>query len=226
MKAIGYVRVSTEEQAKEGVSLDNQRRKIELYSDINDMNLISIISDEGISAKDLNRPGIQNLLKMVSNREVDAVIIYKLDRMFRDTIDALKTSRLFEKKGIALHSINEKLDTHSAVGKFYFTLIASLAEMERNIISERTSDAMQAMRLRREHTGNVAYGFNLCSDGKHVEPDPIEQSTLCFMGELRDKGLSYRAIAAQLNEMGYTTRKGTKWQHNYVHRMLKSREPP
>lgn len=77
-----------------------------------------------------------------SGREVDAVIIFQLDRMFRNTVDALNTSEELDRLGVALHSINESLDTKSAMGKFFFTLTTALAEMERNIVSERTFTAL------------------------------------------------------------------------------------
>ena len=126
MKAVGYIRVSTEDQARDGVSLDNQRAKIKAYADLKDLQLISIIEDAGISAKNLNRPGVQEVLKMARRKEVEAVIVYKLDRMFRSTIDALETTKKFDKWSIAFHSIHETLDTQSAMGRFFFTLTAAL----------------------------------------------------------------------------------------------------
>ena len=94
MTTIGYVRVSTEDQAKEGVSLDNQKSKIEAYCLLKDLNLSEIISDQGISAKNLNRKGIQRVLKLARTKQVDAIVVYKLDRIFRSTTDALETTRL------------------------------------------------------------------------------------------------------------------------------------
>lgn len=216
LKAFGYVRVSTEEQAKEGVSLENQRNKIELYCRMNDFELIGIESDEGISAKDLKRPGVRRILEMAKNREIDAIVIYKLDRMFRSTIDALNTATMLDKKGIALHSINEKLDTQSAIGKFFFTLTASLAEMERNIISERTSDAMQSMKARGISTGVVQYGFMLTPNGKHIIPDPEEQEIIRQIIKLRSESLSFQKIADKLNEQGYRNRAGNHWRPQYI----------
>jgi site-specific DNA recombinase len=143
IKAIGYIRVSTDEQAKEGVSLENQEEKIRDYCKLKDFEILEIIQDAGISAKNLKRPGAQKVLEMARNKMIDAVIVYKLDRMFRSTVDALETTSQFDKWGVSFHSIQEALDTKSAMGKFFFTLTAALAEMEREIIGERTKDVLQ-----------------------------------------------------------------------------------
>ena len=104
-KAVGYIRVSTEGQAEKGISLEAQRAKIEAYAALKDFTLVEIVEDAGISAKNLKRPGMQRLLDMIHRKEIDAVIILKLDRMFRNTVDALQTTQDFDKKGVALHSI-------------------------------------------------------------------------------------------------------------------------
>jgi len=83
MKTLGYIRVSTSEQAEEGLSLDNQRARVEAFCKAKGWELMDIIADEGASAKDLNRPGIQELLRRVQAGSVDAVVVYKLDRLTR-----------------------------------------------------------------------------------------------------------------------------------------------
>jgi site-specific DNA recombinase len=98
--AIGYIRVSTEDQAREGVSLDNQKSKITAYCQLKDLNLIEVIEDAGISAKNLKRPGVQKVITMARKKQVDAVVVYKLDRIFRSTADALETTKLFDKWGM------------------------------------------------------------------------------------------------------------------------------
>jgi site-specific DNA recombinase len=90
MPTIGYVRVSTEDPAKEGVSLDNHKSKIAAYCQLKDLELPEVIEDAAISAKNLRRPGVQKVLKLARRREVDAAVVYKLDRVFRPTVDALE----------------------------------------------------------------------------------------------------------------------------------------
>jgi site-specific DNA recombinase len=150
MPTIGYVRVSTDDQAKEGVSLDNQKSKIEAHCLLKDLELREVIEDAGISAKNLRRPGVQKVLKPARRREIDAVVVYKLDRIFRSTVDALETTKAFDKWGVSFHSIEETLDTRSAMGRFFFTLTAALAEMERRLIGERTKAALAHKRSKSE----------------------------------------------------------------------------
>ena len=223
MKAVGYIRVSTEEQAKEGVSLDNQKAKIEAYCNLKDLNLVSIISDKGISAKNINgRPGIQKVLNMAKKKKVQAVIVYKLDRMFRSTIDALNTTKEFNKWGIAFHSINESLDTQSAMGNFFFTLTAALAEMERAIIGERTSQALQFKIKNGEKVGGrfCPYGYEVDAEGRLYDNE-TEQKGLSLIHSLNGQGHSLRSICIELECAGYKTKAGlTKWNPKTVKKYL------
>jgi len=221
MKAIGYIRVSTEDQAKEGVSLDNQTAKIKAYCELKDLNLIGIIEDAGISAKNLNRPGVKKVIELARKKKVEAVIVYKLDRMFRSTIDALETTRQFDGWGVSFHSIQETLDTKSAMGKFFFTLIAGLAEMERGIIGERTKTALQHKRAKGEKTGgDIPFGYELDSD--LLVENETEQKGLRFIHRLKDKGYSLRAICRKLEANGHKTKTGkVSWHPQSINQILK-----
>lgn len=223
MKAIGYIRVSTEDQAREGVSLDNQEAKIRAYAELKDLELSEVIKDAGISAKNLNRPGAQRVLKLARQKKVGAVIVYKLDRMFRSTVDALETTRQFDKWGVAFHSIQETLDTQSAMGRFFFTLTAALAEMERGIIGERTKAALKHKKANGEKTGgDIPFGYRLDPDGKTLVKHPKEQEALKLIKRLRWKGYSLRAICRELEREGHLTKTGkTKWNPKTIHMILK-----
>ncbi len=222
MKAIGYIRVSTEEQSREGISLEMQAAKIRAYADLNDLELTGIIEDAGISGKSIKaRPGIQAVLEMVRARTVGAVITYKLDRLARNTIETLEMAKLMDKTGVALHSICEKLDTQSALGRFFFTLTASLAEMERGIISERTAAALAQKRINGEKTGgDCPYGYKAL-DGKLV-PCEQEQETISRIRALRADRFSIRQIVTALEVEGFRTRKGTLFCKTQVERILKA----
>ena len=89
LRAYGYVRVSTEEQAAEGLSLEAQEEKIRAYASFKDLELVEIIRDEGASGKDLNRPGFQELLELVGGKQAEALVVFKLDRLTRNTSDLL-----------------------------------------------------------------------------------------------------------------------------------------
>jgi len=222
MKAVGYIRVSTEEQSREGVSLEMQAAKIRAYADLHDMDLVGIVEDAGISGKSIAaRPGIQRVLELVKARKVDAVIVYKLDRLARNTIECLEMAKLMDKSGCAEHSICERLDTQSALGRFFFTLTASLAEMERGLISERTKAALAQKRTNGEKTGgDCPYGYRAVN-GKLVA-DMQEQRTVSRIQELRTAGYSLRRIVSALEAEGYRTRKGTTISKTQVERILKA----
>jgi len=224
MKTVGYIRVSTDEQAKNGVSLDAQRAKIEAYAQLKDMNLIDIITDSGISAKNLNRQGMQRILAMCEKKEIDAIVVMKLDRMFRNTIDALQTTQMFDRLGISFHSINESIDTQSALGKFFFTLMSSIAEMERNIISERTKTALQHKKANGEKCGgSIPYGCDLDSQTMKLIPNEQEQTVITLCKKYREEGLTLQAICNKLHEKGIKTKQGKEhWKANTVRRILNS----
>jgi site-specific DNA recombinase len=224
MNAIGYIRVSTEDQGKEGVSLDNQKLKIEAYCQLRDLQLLEIIEDAGISAKNLKRPGVQRVLKLARNRQVDAIVVYKLDRIFRSTVDAIQTTRMFDKWGVSFHSIEETLDTKSAMGRFFFTLTAALAEMERRIIGERTKAALSHKRSRNEKTGgDVPYGYDLTPAGILIKND-AEQKVIRLIRRLNRDGYSLRKICRELEREGHLTKRGnTIWQPSTIAKILRRR---
>jgi site-specific DNA recombinase len=222
-KAIGYVRVSTEEQSREGISLEMQAAKIRQYAELNDMELVDIVEDAGISGKSIKaRPGIQTSLSMVKARQVDAVIVYKLDRLARNTIECLEMAKVMDRAEVALHSISEKLDTQSAMGRFFFTLTASLAEMERGIISERTAAALAQKKVNGEKTGGLCpYGYKADDAGRLV-PNADEQRVIERIRELRGRGLAYQRVADTLTADGYLTRKGTPFRETQIIRILRA----
>ena len=105
MQVCGYVRVSTEEQARDGVSLAAQQAKLEAYALVKDWTGLRLIRDERASAKHLKRPGLEDLLSLVRAQQVEAVMVYKLDRLTRSVKDLSTLVELFEKKGVALVSL-------------------------------------------------------------------------------------------------------------------------
>jgi site-specific DNA recombinase len=219
-RLIGYIRVSTSEQSSEGCSLPMQRAKILAYAELNDLALVDVIEDAGISAKNISgRPGFQRALEMILCGKADGLIVWKLDRAFRSTTDALAVAEKLNKQGKGLISICEKLDTSSAIGEFFYSLMASLAQMERKLIGERTKAALQSMKANGERVGEVPFGFSLEVDGKHLVENPTEQEIIGRIRNLKALGYSFRQIAADLNRDGYRTKKGADWTHRQVSRI-------
>jgi DNA invertase Pin-like site-specific DNA recombinase len=221
MKAIGYVRVSTDRQAEQGVSLEAQEAKIRAMATVQGAELFEVIVDGGESAKNLNRPGLQRLLTLVDGGKVEGVIVAKLDRLTRSVKDLGNLLELFEKRGVALISVAESLDTASAAGRLVITIMAAVSQWEREAIGERTRDALRHKRTSGERVGNIRFGFRLSPDGKHVEPDPGEQSVLTEIRHLRQSGHTLRGIAAALNRKALRTRCGSAWRLEHVARIIK-----
>lgn len=224
LNATGYVRVSTENQAREGWSLDAQREKIELYCRLHDLALSEIIADEGISACNVkSRPGMMCLIEMTRSKKspVQVIVTTKLDRLFRNAAEALKYSEMWRKRNIALHSITEGVQSDGATGKMFFNLLAVFAEFERDQTSERTKAGLarrkaQGLKL----GGECPYGFQADSKGQ-MKWNESEKKVIYVIKALRAKGYSLKKIADHLNARGYRTRRDTLWRIEYIHNVLK-----
>lgn len=216
LKAYGYVRVSTEEQAKEGISLDAQRDKIKAFATLHDLSLIEIIADEGLSGKDLARPGLARLIELVKGKEAEAVIVYKLDRLSRKTRDLLfLIEEVFKKGNTRFFSLTEQIDTETAMGKFFLTLMGAMAQMERELIAERTKATLAYKKGLGESLGHIPYGYQR-DKGKLVRNEQ-EQKVIQKIKRLRRKGIGYRKIAKLLNQTKVPTRsKQAKWHDSSV----------
>jgi site-specific DNA recombinase len=227
MQAIGYVRVSTIEQADEGVSIEAQQAAIQAYCSMRGLSLAEIISDKGVSGgKALqSRDGGRRTLEVVRRRRVQAVVAVKLDRLFRDAGDCLNVTKEWDRAGVALHLIDvggQTIDTSSTMGRFFLTVMAGCAEMERGLIRDRTKAAMSYKRRNHERISRrIPFGFRLEANGKTLVPEPEEQAAIRDMRTLRQNGGSYREIASALNERGIKSRQGGAWQHNSVRLILK-----
>jgi site-specific DNA recombinase len=220
MKTVGYVRVSTDRQADQGVSLEAQESKIRAMAIVRGGEVDEVIVDGGESAKDLNRPGVQRLLALVDSGKVDAVIVAKLDRLTRSVKDLCGFLELFEKRKVALISVAESLDTGSAAGRLVITIMGAVSQWEREAIGERTRDALQHKRSQGRRVGNIAFGCRLADDGEHLEADPAEQAAVAEIHRLRTEGTTLRGIATALNHRAYRTRRGTPWRLESVARVL------
>ncbi len=222
MRLCGYTRVSTIEQVRGGVSLQFQRAKVELYAKLEpEMDLIEVISDPGCSGSSIQgRPGIQRVLELVKSKQIDAVVVFKLDRLSRSTIDMLEMAKFMDRHKVSLHSISEKLDTASAVGKFFFTLLSALAEMERQMTRERILTAFSHKRERGEPlNGNPEYGYEIVDN--RVIPSPEEQKTIGRIRKLRSRGLTLDTIGEVLAKEGKLNRKNKPFARTQIYNILK-----
>lgn len=221
MKAVGYIRVSTEEQAREGISLEVQEDKVKKYADLHGLSLIEIIRDEARSGKDLNREGMQKVISLCRKRKVNHLIVYKLDRLTRRTLDLLTlVEEVFKPNSIEFHSITEKVDTSTAQGKFFLTLTGAMAQMERDLVSERTREALRYKISLGEPVGSPPLGYE--ARDKNLIKIQKEFEVVKYIRNLKRRGLSLRQIVNRLNEKGISTKRGGSWYAGTVRYILQN----
>lgn len=222
MRAIGYVRVSTLDQATEGISLEAQEARIRDYARLYDIDLVRVIPDSGESAKTLERPGLRIVLHHLSKGTADGIVVAKLDRLTRSVIDwEWLIARFFgESAGKALMSVGEQIDTRTAGGRLVLRVLVTVAQWEREAIGERTRAALAEKVRQGEWVGGVPYGWRRDEPGGRLEADPEEQAVMVRMGELRAEGLSLRRIATVLNAAGVPAKRGDTWSAESVRRLV------
>jgi site-specific DNA recombinase len=219
--ALGYVRISKDEEGS--VSLDYQRAEIEKLCQRERLSLVSIEADEGISGKSLaNRPGVQRVLQAVDDRTVDAVVVYKSDRVSRDGLESLQVEKLFLKRGVSYVSTTEgNLTADSVDDEFMRFIRAGLNQRERKLIGLRTRQALQRKREKGERIGGrPRYGWQVV-DGELV-PEPEEQRAIRRMQELQGQGYSQREVCRALEKEGILNRKGRSFAQNQISRILRA----
>jgi len=220
-RAIGYVRVSTQKQATEGVSLSAQRERIAAWCQVNGYELGDVFADEGISGSRADtRPGLQAAITAACKAKA-ALVVYSLSRLARSTRDAITIAERIDKAGADLVSLSERIDTTTAGGRMIFRMLAVLGEYERDLIGERTSTALEHKRARGEYTGGaVPYGWRINGDGSTLVPHDDEQRVLRTARKLREAGASLRGIATELDRKGHTQRNGKAWHPQCVKKAL------
>lgn len=220
-RAVAYIRVSTEDQADHGVSLDAQRARVAAFAKASGLELVDVVVDAGLSAKTLERPGLQRALAMLG-AGADALLVVKLDRLTRSLADWCSLLEKYFMPGkFLLRSTQDHVDTATASGRFTLAILFALAEMERAQIGERTSSAMQHKAKSGDYTGGAApYGYRVGPDGERLELEPAEQAVITAANGLRSQGLSIRAVAAQLEQLGHRSRLGKPFAPGQVQRML------
>ena len=225
MVAIGYTRVSTDQQAEQGVSLDAQAEKIRAMAVAKDVELLDIIVDAGKSAGTLNRPGLDRLLGLVDRRKIQAVIVTSHDRLSRKLLDQLHLLDRFKRSGVSVISVTESWDTSTAAGQLQTNIMGSVAQHYRDYVSERTRAALAHKKANGQRVGTIPFGSALAADGKTLISNPDEQEIITLIQECRAAGYSLQAIADELNRQGHRTRRGSSWRHPYIDNILAATQP-
>lgn len=218
-RAVLYIRVSTDEQARHGVSLDAQEERLRAYCTMRGLEVAAVIRDEGVSAfKHLDtRPGGAELLRLIAQGKAAHVVALKLDRVFRNAADALTLTEQWNRAGVALHLVDmggAAMDTAGPMARMMLTVMAGFAELERGLTSERTATALRYKRDQREAYAPTPFGYRREGDKLHEH-----RSELDIVAKIRAwaaEGQTLAAIARRLTAEKVPTKRGGLWYASTV----------
>lgn len=219
-----YVRVSTEEQAKEGYSIRAQEQKLKDYSRIKEWHVYKVYMDDGISGKDIKgRPAIQELIDDVEKGNINNVLVFKIDRLTRNTADLIYLINLFNSYNCAFNSLSESIDTQTASGRMFIKIVGIFAEFERENIIERSKIGFER-KVREGYTlasRTVSYGYDRKPGEKIQTVNEYEASIVKEVFDMFvNKHMSYLEIARNLNERKIHTKESSEWYARAIKNML------
>jgi len=220
MKAAIYLRVSTEEQLKNGYGIEAQREQCVAMAMVKQWNVVKEYSDDISGKKDeTQRPGLASLMEEVCSGNIEAVIVSALDRLGRSTRMVLRIVDRLDSCNAELVSCKESLDTSTPQGRFVLRMFASLAELERDNIVQRTTEGRDARgRIDGERGGRLPMGYMRTDEGIVVVENEAEIVRDIF--SQREAGNTLTAIAENLNSRGIRTRREKSWHASSVREIL------
>lgn len=221
MKVGTYRRVSTDIQREEGVSLHTQNERLNNFAASQGWTIVEDYSDEGFSAKDMNRPQLQRLIQDIEAKKIDILLVYRLDRLVRSVSDLHQLLKIMDQHDVKFKSCTEVFDTTNATGRLFITIIATLAQWERETIAERVYDNMlerSEMGLRNGAPAPYGYEYN---EQKELIQVPEEAKWVKFMFT-KYVSTGSQNIAKALNKRGVRTKKGELWSDFSVRYVLRN----
>lgn len=230
-KLVGYIRVSTSKQRDLGVSLEAQQRKLKMYAEMYELDLISIEVDVASGKDIIKRPALKRCLAMLDENEADGMLIMKLDRLTRRVKDVcFLVEDYFQDK--ILISVNDQIDTQTPTGILMLNILTTFAQWERQVLSQRTCEAMGFLKENGVQLGRLPFGYtyaerddernDLDDDGRKViVENRNEQATIHRMMALKKDNLTLQAICDRLADDGHTTKRGAKWQPGTIYKIIK-----
>lgn len=208
-KRIGlYARVSTEIQTN-GYSIQSQLNQLKEYCQFQGYEVVDEYTDRGISGKTTQRPELQRILKDANDGKLDCIMVYKTNRLARNTSDLLTIVEELYKINVEFFSLTEKIEIASSTGKLMLQILASFSEFERNTIVENVYNGQRQRAIEGYYQGNLPLGYDKVPDSKkELMINQHEANIVKYIFESYAKGHGYRKIANALNHKGYVTKKG------------------
>ncbi|PEK02196.1 recombinase family protein [Bacillus wiedmannii] len=220
-----YARVSTIEQAEEGYSIDEQIRVLNKFCEREGYLVYDEYVDRGISGKNISgRPAIQRLLLDAEQKKFEVVLVWKMNRLARKSLDLMNIVEKLDSKNIAFRSYTERYETETSTGKLQFQLMAAIAEYERNNIAENVKMGMIARAKEGRWNGGQVLGYDvveISSDNRkrkntHLVINEREANTVQLIFQMYSSGHGYKSIANYINKKGYRTKKGKTFSLNAI----------
>jgi len=223
LKTAIYVRVSTEEQAKEGYSVSGQLEKLKAFCISQNWIVEDIYADEGISAKDTNRPELQRMLADIEENKIECVLVYRLDRLTRSVHDLYNMLEVFEENNCKFKSATEVYDTTTAMGRMFITIVAALAQWERENMGERISFGFEE----KARQGKIPityspFGYTLNKKESKLYINKKEAKVVQTIFEKYIGGYGGNKVAKYLNDRKIYTKRGNQWSDDTVMKILRS----
>lgn len=208
-----YIRVSTDFQAEKGYSIEAQQDKLKTYCELNGLNNYEFYIDAGFSGSNLDRPSMQKLLSDIKSNKIQTVIVLKLDRLSRRTKDTLYLIEdVFNTNDIRFISLTENLDTYSSNGKFFITIMSSVAQLERENIRERTMMGTQkkAEKGVKSASPKILVGYDYDSENNRFISNENEANQVRLIFKMYTDGMGLNYINRYMKNSGYSCR-NVKW---------------
>lgn len=223
MRTAIYVRVSTQEQAVEGYSISGQLKSLKAFCISQDWEVQDIYVDEGISAKDTDRPQLQKMISDIKQGEVDCVLVYRLDRLTRSVLDLYNLLEVFEEHDCKFKSATEVYDTTTAMGRLFITLVAALAQWERENMGERISFGFYEKAQQGKYPHNIEpMGYFIDRKTSKLVINELEAPTIETIFNKYLEGLGGNKLSKYLNHNNKLTKDKNEWTDVTLFKILKN----
>jgi DNA invertase Pin-like site-specific DNA recombinase len=220
-KAKIYIRVSTEDQAREGYSLEAQRKQLEDFVREKGYDLLGVYEDAGFSGKDTDRPALQQLLLDAKEGKFETLVTLSPDRLSRNIIDQAAIREILEKSNVQLKFLTLPVDTTTPEGDLITNIISSVSQYERKLIGRRVKVGMTQKAKEGGFNGMSApFGYDII-DGE-LRINNTEAEVVISIFRMREIGLNLESITNLLNEFDIPTKKSSVWSKKQVWRTLHS----